>query len=194
MQLDDVILFYDTETSGFPVKQDWKHPAQPHCIQLGWVLGTKDETFSEGNILIKPTMTKWEMSASAQAVHGISKEEVMRDGMEAKSAVDMFGAIAAKSSLRVCHNTKFDQKIITILFRRAGRSTNEFWTNTFCTMLASVDVCKLEQPGRSNYKWPKLQELHEFLFGCKFADAHDALADVQAMRRCYYEMKQRQLF
>jgi len=192
MQLADVTLFYDTETSGFPTKQDWKHPSQPHCIQLGWVLSTQDEIFSQGNILIKPTMAKWEMHSGAENVHGISKAEVMRDGIPAKSAVSMFAALAKKSSLRVCHNTKFDQKIITILFRRAGVATNEFWTDTYCTMLETVDICNI--PGKYDKpKWPKLQELHNFLFGCNFTDAHDALADTLAMRRCYYELKLRGL-
>jgi DNA polymerase III epsilon subunit-like protein len=192
MQLDDVVLFYDTETSGFPLNQDWKHPNQPHCIQLGWVLSTSEEIFSQGNILIKPQMKNWEMSQGAEAVHGISKAEVMKNGMNATSAVEMFAALAKKSALRVAHNTKFDQKIITILFRRAGFPTNEFWEGTYCTMLSTVDICNL--PGKFNKpKWPKLQELHNFLFGIGFEDGHDALADTQAMRRCYYELKARKL-
>jgi DNA polymerase-3 subunit epsilon len=192
MQLEDVALFYDTETSGFPTREDWKHPSQPHCIQLGWVLSTSEEIFSQGNILIKPTMKNWSMSSGAEAVHGISKAEVMRDGVDARSAVEMFSALAKKSSLRVAHNTKFDQKIITILFRRAGVSTNEFWKGTYCTMLSTVDICNI--PGKwGKPKWPKLQELHNFLFGVGFEDGHDALADTQAMRRCYYELKARKL-
>jgi DNA polymerase-3 subunit epsilon len=190
MTHETIVLFYDTETSGFPTKQDWKHPTQPHCIQLGWMLSTSDEIFSEGNILIRPQSPNWTMQSGAEKIHGISKEEVVRDGMPAREAVSMFAELAKKSELRVCHNTKFDQKIITILFRRAGIPTNEFWDGTYCTMLNSMDeVNILGKWGKP--KWPKLQELHKHLFGVEFTGAHDALEDVRAMRKCYYEMKKR---
>lgn len=56
-------------------------------------------------------------------------------------------------------------------------------------MLESVDLCKL--PGRypGNYKWPKLIELHNHLFGCDFEGAHDALDDVKATVKCFFELK-----
>lgn len=43
----------------------------------------------------------------------------------------------------------------------------------------------------TEYKWPSLQELHCALFGANFEDAHDALADVLACRKCYYELQSR---
>jgi hypothetical protein len=62
----------------------------------------------------------------------------------------------------------------------------------YCTMLESTTMCNL--PGRyGKPKWPKLQELHKFLFGEEFTGAHSALDDVKATRRCYYAMKERGL-
>jgi hypothetical protein len=59
---------------------------------------------------------------------------------------------------------------------------------TFCTMLSSVEVCRL--PGRyGDYKWPRLAELHQHLFGADFAGAHDAAADVMACLRCYFALR-----
>ena len=61
-----------------------------------------------------------------------------------------------------------------------------------CTMIRSTDYCQL--PGRyGKYKWPKLEELHFKLFGESFEGAHDALADIRATMRCYYEMEKRGL-
>jgi len=37
-------------------------------------------------------------------------------------------------------------------------------------------------------KWPKLIELHEKLFNEPFANAHDAMADISATRRCFFEL------
>lgn len=40
-------------------------------------------------------------------------------------------------------------------------------------------------------KWPTLQELHTFLFGVGFEGAHDALVDVRACAKCYWEIQRR---
>lgn len=52
-----------------------------------------------------------------------------------------------------------------------------------------VNYCAL--PGSQGYKWPKLIELHEKLFGETFVDAHDARVDVKACARCFFELKKR---
>jgi DNA polymerase III epsilon subunit-like protein len=56
-----------------------------------------------------------------------------------------------------------------------------------CTMQAATDYCRL--PGQYGYKWPSLQELHTKLFGQPFEGAHNALVDVRACARCYFELK-----
>jgi DNA polymerase III epsilon subunit-like protein len=44
-------------------------------------------------------------------------------------------------------------------------------------------------PGKyGRYKWPKLAELHQVLFGEPFAGAHGALADARACMRCYFRL------
>ena len=57
-------------------------------------------------------------------------------------------------------------------------------------MKESMDFCQL--PGQfGDYKWPKLQELHIKLFNKGFENAHDALVDVEATARCFFEMMKR---
>ena len=60
-----------------------------------------------------------------------------------------------------------------------------------------TDLCKLPFPdgtaSNGQYKWPKLTELHEFLFGESFTGAHDALTDVKATARCFWELYKRRL-
>ena len=61
-------------------------------------------------------------------------------------------------------------------------------------MQASTDYCAI--PSNSpygGYKWPKLEELYRKLFGCMFDNAHDALADVEATKKCYFELLDRGL-
>ena len=58
-----------------------------------------------------------------------------------------------------------------------------------CTMKSSIDLCKLPPVRYGSFKFPKLEELHHHLFGCSFDGAHDALEDVRATARCFFEMK-----
>ena len=55
-------------------------------------------------------------------------------------------------------------------------------------MQKSVKVCKIPFEGRGGYKWPKLTELHQHLFNEDFEGAHDALADVMATVKCYFNL------
>jgi DNA polymerase III epsilon subunit-like protein len=56
-----------------------------------------------------------------------------------------------------------------------------------CTMFSSTAHCAIQ--GSRGNKWPKLEELHQKLFGEGFEGAHDALVDVQACARCFFELK-----
>jgi hypothetical protein len=53
-------------------------------------------------------------------------------------------------------------------------------------------VCKIQNPRFPNakllYKWPKLSELHQHLFGYIPENLHDANVDVEACLKCYLEM------
>jgi len=40
-------------------------------------------------------------------------------------------------------------------------------------------------------KFPTLEELHTVLFGENFQGAHDALADVRATAKCFFELLRR---
>lgn len=52
----------------------------------------------------------------------------------------------------------------------------------------STEFCAIPGGKGGKYKWPKLEELHEILFGEKFDMAHNAAADVEATARCFLEL------
>jgi hypothetical protein len=52
-------------------------------------------------------------------------------------------------------------------------------------MLSSTGICKI--PKKQGYKWPKLSEAYQHFFGEELKDAHDALVDVMACKRIYFE-------
>lgn len=187
-------LFFDTETSGFYKKNlPATHPDQAWIMQLGVMLSDADHIYAEYSLLIKAIGRS--CNPGAQKVHGISVEMCDAGGQDEDVVNDLFYSQVKQADLLICHNYNFDINLVCSMIERNDCRTNaDFVRNIphYCTMLNSTDMCNI--PGRyGKPKWPKLQELHKFLFGCEFTGAHSALDDVRATRRCYYAMKERGL-
>jgi DNA polymerase-3 subunit epsilon len=189
-----MILFFDTETTGFPdFNKRARDPAQPHIVQLAAML--TDETGNPlelHNVIVKPD--GWTIPKEASDVHGIT-DEVAQIGIAERLAASLLLAMVHKAALIVAHNITFDKFIARIAMRRFELMTDaeDLWWKglpTFCTMRTMTPLCKL--PGTySDYKWPKLQEAHKHAFGIEFDGAHDAMADVDACARIYFWLKNR---
>jgi hypothetical protein len=54
-------------------------------------------------------------------------------------------------------------------------------------MKLTTDLCKI--PGNYGFKYPNLNELHNFLFNTNFEEAHNAAADIHATAKCFWELK-----
>ena len=193
-------LFFDTETSGFMSKKiHYAEPRNAWVVQLAMILSDADNIYGEFSAIIKPDDRK--INPHAQKVHGISTE-VADNGLSEADVLNLFAAIAHdKQYTLVCHNVAFDIPFLQGLIYRGGfidEANKLLNIPQICTMKASVDLCQLPFPsgrswGSQKYKWPKLEELHQHLFGESFENAHDALADVRATRRCYYELVSREI-
>ena len=46
----------------------------------------------------------------------------------------------------------------------------------------------------NHYKWPKLNEKNQFLFKSDFDITHNALADVKATAKCFFELKKKRFY
>jgi len=195
------VLFFDTETDGLPVEdspsaevapENW-----PHIVQLAWV-ETDDEgnELSSGSKIIKPE--GFVIPEDATSFHGITQEYAMRVGEPRKKVMRKFKQLLVRNYLNVAHNLWFDANVIVAEFKRCHVDDGHFlYSAGYCTMEGTTDLCKLpfesDTHPDSMYKWPKLSELHEFLFGCAFEGAHDALNDVRATARCFWELVKRGL-
>jgi len=193
------ILFFDTETSGLPVKGAANDdPRQPHIVQLAAVLTTDTgKIVSSVNVLVK--CEGWTIEQKAQETHGISETDCLNYGISERAAVALFCNLAWQADLMVAHNIQFDLSLIYFALARAKPKTLEpFPDDQFCTMHHGRDLCQLpptermKAAGFNEFKAPKLAELYKFLFGEEMVGAHDAMADVQACMRCFFEMKERQ--
>lgn len=184
-------LFFDTETTGIP--GSYRAPVEdlanwPRLVQIGWLLtdGQGVEA-SSAEFIVRPE--GFVIPTEAVRVHGISTERAMREGA---ALADVLAAVAAgieSAATLVAHNMPFDEKILGAEFLRSGFPNLLAGKRRLCTMQAGTDICRL--PGPYGFKWPRLQELHEVLFGESFAGEHQALADVHACARCFFELRRR---
>lgn len=185
-------LFFDTETTGLP--KDYMAPTTdvdnwPRMIQLGWILDNEmEETVSEGNeYVFSPDL---EIEAEAAEKNGLTFDFLKENGKPVAEVLRRFMEDFEKADVIVGHNVGFDKCVVGAELVRLGMGDVMKDKPSVCTMLSTVDYLKLpNKPGKTGYKWPRLMELHKFLFGCEFEGAHDAMADIRATEKCYWELR-----
>ena len=190
-----MLLFFDTETTGLP--RDWNAPVTkldnwPRLVQLAWLsYDESGEKLDERVHIIKPE--GFLIPPESAKVHGITNEIAFSEGVELRFVLEEFSKKIGESDLLVAHNMSFDEKIMGAEFLRGGIESGLFETERICTMLSSIDFCRIPSNSGSGFKWPRLSELHIKLFGKDFEDAHDALVDTSACARCFFELREKKV-
>lgn len=184
-------LFFDTETTGLPRR--WNAPITdvenwPRLVQLAWIIyDDQGKLLESQNMLVQPD--GFVIPPEASRVHGITTAIAKEKGLPIREVMETFAEQIDAASALVGHNISFDECIVGAEFERLRMMTSLFLKPKYCTMKSSTEYCKL--PGKKGYKSPRLAELHQVLFGTDFDHAHDALADVEATARCFWELKKR---
>ena len=182
-------IFFDTETTGLP--KNWKAPVTdvdnwPRMVQIAWmVFDSVGNQMDEKEFIIQPE--GYTIPEASSSVHGITTDRALAEGVDLKFVLDAFELQVERCTTVVAHNINFDEKVVGAEFLRKGIQSEFDQAKKLCTMKATTDFCQIE--GQYGYKWPTLSELHIKLFGEDFEDAHDALADIQATARCFWELK-----
>lgn len=180
-------LIFDTETTGLP--KNWNAPLSdtdnwPRLVQLSWILsdGINSQEF---DFIIKPD--GFVIPEDVAKIHGISQERAMDEGKDLSFVMSMFRAFVNIADKVVAHNISFDRDIVGAEYHRLGLGEpfekRLAEKEQFCTMKTGTSIVNL--PGN---KWPKLNELHQFLFKESFDGAHNSLMDTRACARCYFEL------
>jgi DNA polymerase III epsilon subunit-like protein len=189
-------LFFDTESTGIPVwDRPSGHPVQPHIVELAAVLESNEtgEVVGTAHAIIKPD--GWVIPPDMTEIHGISMERAMDEGIPEREAVWQFLELYRHCSLRVAHNTTFDNRMIRIGLKRfypegvVEHVPDKEWKNRelyFCTLQAA----KKDIGGRSGHT---LAECYKHYTGKDLADNHSAVPDTEACREIYHVMKKRGL-
>lgn len=190
------LLFFDTETTGLPKR--WgvppsNHENYPHMVQLGWQLFTPyGELVKEGSAIFKNN--GYIIPDDVIKIHRISNERAEEEGVDKETYLkEVFLPLLDETYLIVGHNVAFDRDIIDAELCRLGLGMLLREIEGFCTMHKTTKICGLLTKKGHKGKKPKLIELHNFLFGYEFEDAHDALIDIQNTSKCFIELQKRGL-
>ena len=201
------ILFFDTETNGLPKFKTSVAPSEwPAVVQVAWQvwdfpsLGetaattettgtTADPTLhSAASYYVKPPPSL-EWNLGSQAIHLVTKEQALREGVEPEEVWGAFAHVLADVDCIVAHNLAFDKKVVDADAARRGAPPYRWPSLQCCTMMSTKAYCRLpsmysrpEDP----YKFPKLSELHALLFGnARLLHFHNASVDVDCTVQCF---------
>lgn len=192
-----MFLIFDTETTGLP--KSYSAPITdtdnwPRCVQIAWQLhDALGNLIEHQDYLIAPD--GFTIPYDAEKIHGISTELATRDGISMQEVLEKMNVALQKTKFIVGQNVGFDVNVMGCEFHRYGVATE-------LTKMPVLDTCTevtanlLQLPGGKGgrFKLPTLTELHQYLFGEPFAEAHNATADVEATTRCFLELVKREIF
>lgn len=198
-------LFFDTETTGLPgisntTRYGHTHSenGQPRFVELAWVKYIDKKATGGCDMFIRPS--DFRMPAEVSRFNGITSQILAERGLEEDIILNAFMLAVKEADILVGHNISFDIDVITARLNDLGRTEDVKILESkpiICTMKASTNLCRLPKVESKHYdydgeyKYPRLSELHRFLFGKDFDGAHGAQADTVATARCFFELVKR---
>lgn len=194
-----MILIFDTETTGLPdFRARSADASQPHLVQLALLLCEEDGTeVDRACVIVKPD--GWVIPPEVTAIHGISHEQALEEGMPEDFATGLFVGMHGRAALRVAHNESFDRRVMRIAMTRAGIDRADIEAiearPAACTCNMAKPILKLpptekmKAAGFNTFKTPNLTECVRHFLGEEPTQAHDALGDALDCMRIYFHMK-----
>lgn len=194
------VLVFDTETTGLPTN---KYEAQRgrwynywgHIVQLSWVLyDTSTNCLLQTEDKIIHLQDNIELPEDSVNIHGVTREMMVTRGIRIEDALSLFRIALQSCDMIVGHNIEFDINMVRAEMIRSGAIDYFLLLNVpiVCTMKKNRKFCKIlvtsERTGRKYYKYPKLMELYEKIYGYVPNNLHNALVDVIVCLRCFMKL------
>jgi len=190
-------LIFDTETTGLPA--NYNAPVSdtnnwPRCIQIAWQLHDEMGNLLEHqDYLVKPD--GFNIPYDAERIHGISTDLAMEQGIELREVLEKFNTVLSKAKFVVGQNVGFDVNIMgSELYRMGVESPLAHMPVLDTCTEVTANLLKIPGGRGGRFKLPTLTELHSYLFGIPFSEAHNATADVEATTRCFLQLVKMQVF
>lgn len=211
----NLVMVFDVETTGLLPKsfKSYRTPLDknPYIIQLSYIIydTISNQIIFRYNEYIR-IPDSIEIPEIVVNLTGITKEKCLEQGVLIEDALTAFYRDMHLCNKIIAHNYQFDHIVLQAEFKRymylesfrnscPNAAILFSWDylksqkiRSVCTMSLGTGVCKIPNPRFSIaskiYKWPKLSELHQFLFGYVPDNLHDANVDVEACLKCYLEI------
>ena len=172
------MLVIDTETTGLIENMSTRFDHQPEVIEFcGIIINDKGNIIDVFDQLIKPTAP---ITAEITGMNNITNEMVAKSPSFAEVAAPIRDLIEAANFV-IAHNAAFDRDMLDLEFARQ-QLTKIAWPRLICTVEATLHF--------KGYRLT-LSDLYEYLFKEKFAGAHRAKVDTEALVRIVKELKKR---
>jgi DNA polymerase-3 subunit alpha len=171
-------LLFDTETTSLVANHQLPLQHQPRIIEFyGCVIDEEGELLDEYEFICHPGI---DITEEITKITGIKPEDV-----KAKPGISAYAEglkrIIESADALVAHNLSYDFFVLTAEFERLKMDVR----------FPITRVCTVEETIHLKGHRLSLSNLHEHLFGEAFSGAHRARVDVQAMVRCFNEMRKR---
>jgi len=206
------VLVFDTETTGLPQSKIISPDTLklwPHIVQFSYVIydtDTNDIVSSMDNIIKVEEHVV--ISEGSIELHGITKEISQTKGCKISKTINIFFNYLRKVDILIGHNIEFDIQMLKVELLRLiysdtlpdekSRKYKNYlydlsnFENIYCTMKNSIELCSikvLDKFGKEYNKYPKLIELHKYLFHTTPSNLHNSFNDILITLRCFIKMK-----
>ena len=202
-----IVMVFDTETSGLPTKRPG-YGYSPHqdielydncrLLQFSGIIYNfeNNETLEEFDFIIKPE----NFIINNSHIHGITTEKANEEGIKISTLFEKIIEIFQKHDISklVGHNVMFDINVTKSEMVRYMK--NKQLVNFpilrkiqklpyFCTMKSSTNICKIPNTNYPDkFKYPKLEELYQYVFGNKPENLHNSMNDAIYTLECLVEL------
>lgn len=173
-------LIFDTETTDLISNSLLPEKHQPRVIEFfGHIVEDDGTVVRELEFLCHPGHKLEKVTTN---ITGIT-DEMLKGKPAFKEFEGQVRGLIGEAEAIVAHNLSYDWDIINFELRRCGTSDKVRWP--------AIRICTVQET-----EWFKgfrlnLSALHEHLFGEPFSGAHRARQDVEALTRCYLELRKR---
>lgn len=193
-------FIFDLETTGLPKfnkdqtskKRSREYPASDNLtaydsarvVSAAWILidTTTKEIINEEYYIITPD--NFQIPQESINIHGITEEIAITQGISIANMFEHLQAALKQSTMILSYNLEFDYHILlSELFRYEKKELIDELTSKRqdCIMLMSQKY--MQSPF-----FPKLTDVHRYLFNAPAPNAHNALADVMSCYKVYKEI------
>jgi DNA polymerase III epsilon subunit-like protein len=169
-------LIFDTEATQLVTNSLVKEQHQPRIIEFfGQTVDDEGTVHEELEFMCNPGIS---IPEKVTEITGIKDEDVAGAQPFATFAGQV-KEIIERADAVVAHNLSYDWFVVNQEMDRVGVKVD--WPK--------IRICTVEETEWINGFRLNLSALHEHLFGEPFSGAHRAREDVQALTRCYLELR-----